>query len=273
MLRPFRYALVFALGALLAGGRPASAQLYEDFESYNRGTLDKNDPNGPNQAPNGTGNPWFGPMPPNCVVVGPEGAVMPISGSQMIRGSNIPFDRDQNWFNLAYRLNNGQPFRENVILDWWFYDPLGAGGTALQDYAALAFYNLAPADTDGPPDYDLNSSTQVQRLSLGGTSAQDAGFDANFYQARVVGATGGYNPNGWFNTITPRSIGWHHAAIGVGPLLPDGSNDAAFYIDDLDNPTFMHNVPPLSNFGYNIIEVNANFGPVTGYWDDISFNF
>lgn len=260
-----------ALGALLLAAPPAKAQLlFEDFEGYNLGTLDKNDPNGPNQAPNGSGNPWFGPEigGPNLVVVGMEGAVTPISGSQMVRGI-APGDFDQDWFNLAYRLNGGLPFAENVILTWWFYDPLGAGGTDFRDYVALAFYDTAPPDTDGPPSYNLAAGVvNIQRLSLGATT--NDGSDANFYQARVVLATDGYNPNGWFNTTTPRTVGWHQAAIVIGPMLDDGTNDVTFFIDDLTNPTLEHN--SVTNYGYNVIELNASFGPRTGYFDDVSFD-
>ena len=272
MSRRLRCLPVLAMAVLLLATPAASAQLFtEDFESYNLGSLDKNDPFGPNQSPNGSGNPWFGPeiAGPNCVVVGPENGVTPTSGSQMIRGI-APNNFDQDWFNLAYRLNNGQPFMENIALEWNFYDPLGAGGTDFRDYGALAFYSDAPPDTDAPPSYNLNASAQVQRLSLGGTSAFDPGFDANYYQARVVGAGDGYNPNGWFNTTAPRSVGWHHAMIFVGPLLDDGTNDVSFYIDDLENPVLVHN--SVTTYGYNIIEINANFGPVTGYFDDVSFS-
>jgi hypothetical protein len=271
MFRMFQFIPVLALGALLMAVQPASAQLlYEDFESYNLGTLDKNDPNGPNQAPNGSGNPWFGPeiSSPNLVVVGPENGVTPISGNQMVRG-RAPSDFDQNWFNLAYRLNGGQPFMENIALGWWFYDPLGAGGTDYRDFGALAYYSDAPPDTDAPDSYNINHSAQVQRLSLGASSVQDGGFDSNYYQARVVNATDGYDAAGWFNTTTPRSVGWHFAVIVVGPMQDDGTNDVLFFIDDLNNPTLEHN--SVTTYGYNIIELNANYGAVTGYYDDVSF--
>src|SRR3954468_9661987 len=106
----------------------SAAVLYSDgFESYTAGgnPLDKNVA-GPNAAPNGSGNPWFGPAPPNGRVVGADSTngptVTPHSGNNMIRGS-APSDLDQNWYNLAYRLNGGNPFSGNVQFDWWFYDP------------------------------------------------------------------------------------------------------------------------------------------------------
>jgi hypothetical protein len=171
---------------------------------------------------------------------------------------------------LAYRLNGGQPFQENIVLTWYFYDPLGPGGTDYQDYMALAYYDNAPPDNDYPPaDPDLNHGfSLIQRLSLGATT--NDGSDPNYYQARVVLATDGYNSAGWFNTQTPRSVGWHQAAIVIGPMQDDGTNDVSFYIDDLVNPTLEHN--SVTNYGYNIIEINVNFGLITGYIDALSFD-
>jgi hypothetical protein len=273
MLQRINAAFVLALFGLLAAGRPASAQLFfDDFESYNLGSLDKNDPNGPNQAPNGSGNPWFGPEinSPNAWVVGSENGVDPISGSQMIRG-RAANDFDQNWFNLAYRLNGGLPFMENVVFSWWFYDPLGPGGTDFRDYAALTFYDTVPPDTDAPDNYNLSrGANKIQRLSLGATFHTDTGYDSNYYQARVVNATDGYNGAGWFNTTTPRSVGWHQGLIMIGPMHDDGTNDVFFFIDDLTNPTFMHN--SMTNWGYNALEINTNYGAQTGYFDDVSFD-
>jgi len=283
MLRTFVLVPILSIGAMLFAAQPAAAQIFaDDFEARNLGSLDKDDPNGPNQDVNGGHvNPWFGGFPPNFIVVGAEGGVSPISGSQMIRPV-APGDRDQLWLNIAYQFNGGQPFTGNLVLDWYFYDPLGAGGTAYQDYAALAYYNTAPTDTDGPTfnppediyNYSLNHNvdgSQLQRLSLGSTTAVgDPGFDPNYYQARVVGAIGGYNPNGWFNTTTPRSVGWHHAAIVVGPALDDGTNDVLFFMDDFDNPTLEHN--SVLNFGYNVIELNGGFGGTIGYYDALTFD-
>ena len=286
MLRLGNSIVVFALTVLLAGSS-ASAQtvqslFFDDFESYNLGTLDKNDTvtPGPNQAPNGSGNPWFGPLTPapNLVVVGPENGVTPHSGQQMLKG-RAPRDGDHDWYNLAYRLNNGSPFPGNIALDWWFYDPFdpndpNADPTTFQDTVALAYYDTAPTDTDGPsqlPSWDLrNGAVNLQRLSLGaGSNWVSVGFDPAMYQARVVGALDAL-ADGWFNTSTPRSLGWHHGMIVVGPTLADGSNDVTFYIDDLTNPTLGHN--SVSSFGYNIIELNSDIGPVTGYYDDVNFS-
>src|SRR5438477_2299764 len=127
MMKRWKSILVIAILALFVTGGPSFAQppsFFDDFENYSLGTLEKDDPNGPNQAPNGSGNPWFGPQQfaPNCTVVGPENGVQPHSGQQMIRGQG-PSDIDQNWYNLAYRLNSGLPFMENVSLDRWFHDP------------------------------------------------------------------------------------------------------------------------------------------------------
>src|ERR1039458_2100762 len=50
---------------------PAQVLFSDGFESYTAGNnpLDKNVA-GPNAAPNGSGNPWFGPVPPNLRVMG-----------------------------------------------------------------------------------------------------------------------------------------------------------------------------------------------------------
>src|SRR5207253_2827346 len=137
-----------------------------------------------------------------------------------------------------------------------------------------AYYDTAPADRDGPdnvPSWNLaTGAINTQRLSLGATNRQNGAFDPTVYQARVAGATEGYSSLGWFNTLTPRSLGWHHGMILIGPMLSDATNDVSFYIDDVTTPTFAHN--SVTNFGYNVIEMNTNFGPITGYYDDVNFS-
>ncbi len=264
--------VAMVLVVVAAGQAWADTVLFSDgFESYtaNGSPLDKNYASGPNAAPNGTGNPWFGPAPPNARVVGAENGVTPHGGSQMIRGS-APSDFDENWVNIAYRCNGGNAIAGDLQLDWWFYDPLGAGASAFKDYAALGFYNTAPTDTDYPGSGSLNSSTTIQRLSLGATSSQGAGFDANLYQARAVGATDGYGNSSWFNTSTTRSVGWHHGRIVVGAALGNGSNDVSYYIDDMANPTFAHN--SVLTTGYNVIELNTNYGATSTYYDDVTLS-
>jgi hypothetical protein len=118
-----RHVLVLAaLLLVLTSGQLLAATLFTDgFESYNVGALDKNASGGANAAPNGSGNPWFGPAPPNARVVGTDSGVTPHSGSQMIRGALVTgSDLDQNWYNLAYRLNGGVAYTGGIWLDWWF---------------------------------------------------------------------------------------------------------------------------------------------------------
>lgn len=265
--------LISAAAAMIGIAAQARAQvLFSDsFETYSVGALDKNLSGGPNAAANGTGNPWFGPSPPNGQVVTTDSGVLPHGGNQMVRGAFVSgADFDQNWYNLASRLNGGNPFTGNVRLDWWFYDTLGAGGAGLQDYIALGYYDTAPSSTDYPPGGSLNPGVaHVQRLSLGAASNQNTGFSSQLYQARVVGATDGYS-SGWFNTNTARSVGWHHARIDVGPALPDGTNYVQFYIDDMNSATFAHD--SIENFGYNVIEMNLKFGNQTAYYDDVTFS-
>jgi hypothetical protein len=244
---------------------PAQLLFTDGFESYVGGAapLDKNYAAGANAAPNGSGNPWFGPAPPNArVVASGDGGVTAHSGNQMIR-SSAPSDLDENWYNLAYRQNGGNPYTGNIQYSWWFYDPLGSGGSNFRDYAALGYYNTAPGNTDYPGTGSLNGSTQIQRLSLGASSP--AGFDATTYQARVVGATDGLNGGGWFNLSVTRSVGWHE-----GKIVVDGANNVSFYIDDMINPLFTHSA--VETYGYNVLELNTGYGPTTGYFDDVSFS-
>jgi hypothetical protein len=261
LLRSFAVGLI--LLALSIIQMPAQLLFSDGFESYTGAgnPLDKNTA-GPNAAPNGSGNPWFGPAPPNARVVGAEGSVTPHSGTQMIRGS-APSDLDENWYNLAYRNNSGSAYTGGIAYNWWFYDPLGSGGSNFRDYAALGFYNTAPGNTDYPGTGSLNSGlTQVQRLSLGASSP--SGFDNTKYQARVVGATDGL-ANGWFNLSVARSVGWHE-----GKIVVDGANNVSFYIDDMNNPVLTHS--GVTTFGYNVLELNTDQGPTTGYFDDVSFS-
>ena len=250
----------------------------DGFESYTAAAnpLDMNYDAGANASANGNlaGNPWFGPAPPNGRVVTTEGGVLPHTGNNMVRGS-APNDLDENWINLPYRTHGGNVYTGNIMMDWWFYDPLGAGGSDYRDFGAIGYYNTCPTTTDYPGTGSLNGSGSIQRLSLGAASNQGAGFDSAFYQARVVefsGTQDGYAA-GWFNTPTPRSIGWHHARIIVGPSigadLSTSVNYATYFIDDMTNPTFSH-VDPLA-YGYNVLEINLNYGPTAGYYDDVSF--
>lgn len=271
-MRTSRKVALAVIPVLLLAGTSSAALLIDGFESYNIGALDKNLAGGPNAAPNGSGNPWFGPNPPNAQVVGVDSGVTPHSGSKMIRGAFVTgSDLDQNWLNLAYRFNGGNAFTGDVTLEWWFYDPLGtAPNTTFRDYGALCFYNTAPSGTDYPGTGSLNSgATQIQRLSLGSPYSGTAGRDATKYHARIVGATDGYDNSSYFNTNTTRSVGWHHARIVVGPALGDGSNNVSFFIDDMVNPTLTHN--SVTKWGYNVIEFNTKFGSTTGYFDDVIF--
>ncbi len=250
------------------------AVLFSDgFEGYASGAspLDMNTAGG-NASANGNlaGNPWFGPAPPNARVIGAATNATPHGGTNMIRGSAAS-DLDENWFNLSYRLNGGTPYKGNIMLDWWFYDPLGPGGTTYREYAAIGYYNLAPNNTDYPGTGSLNSSAQIQRLCLGASSVQTAGlFDSTKYQARVVNANDGY-ASGWFNLPVTRSVGWHHGRVIVGPALPESAPNVEFYIDDMVNPTFTHNAILLYS-GYNVIELNTAYGATFGYTDDVSFS-
>lgn len=269
-----RWVVCCACAASLAvtfGARAAT--IYSDgFETYQLGAIDMNLTGGTNASANGTGtNPWFGPAPPNMNVVNAEGAVTPHSGTKMIRGTGNPSDFDQDWLNIAHRFNNGSPFTGNLQYDWWFYDPNGAtNGSAFRDFSSIGYYDTAPGATDYPGTGSLNSGVSVvERLCAGASSDTNGTYNAGVYQVRVVGMAGGYDGStGWFNTTVARTVGWHHAEIVIGPRAADTSNPVTFYIDNLATPVLTGTT--VVNAGYNILEMNGDFGTATGYFDDVS---
>src|SRR4051812_50087883 len=92
---------------ILASGASAAILYTDGFETYTAGAnpLDKNVA-GPNAAPNGSGNPWFGPAPPNARVAGTDSTNgsprIPPSGRNTIRGSGAA-DLEPNRDHLASR--------------------------------------------------------------------------------------------------------------------------------------------------------------------------
>ncbi len=265
-----------AVVLMCARSSAATAAVYsEGFESYNIGSIDNNLVGGPNT---GASNPWFGPVgatgSPNARVIETESGITPHTGSHMIRG-NVENDGDANYVNIAYRYNNGNAYTGGLTYDWWFYDTVGAGSTALWDYAAISNYPTAPSDRDypllgstGAQTYgSLNKgATVLQRLCLGTRGA--TACDTNYYQARVMGSTDSLGA-GWFNTTATRSVGWHEMRIVVGDALADGTNDVSFYVDDMLNPCLTHN--SMTNVGYNVIELNTDvYG--TAYFDDLTLS-
>jgi hypothetical protein len=254
--------------------------LVEDFETYALGDLDKNESGGPNAAPNGAGNPWFGPYVPNLHVVGTEYGVTPHSGSKMVRGKYNGSDGDEEYYNLAYRENGGNPYSGNLALDWWFYDPAGSNAAPpnyydpanVAEYVALANYTpLFPPNTDFDSQNDINCAcwNYSQRMCLGcfwvfgNTNA-----DLTKYQARVLGATDGLTTNAtWFNTTATRSIGWHHMRMVVGSRT-GGTAMVNMFVDDMANPAFTHTE---TIGGFNGLEITASGSSVTGWFDEFTF--
>jgi len=229
-------------------------------------------------------------FPPSFFVVGAEtytipgvstNLVSPHGGANMVRGDIGGTASDTIYYNLAYRLNATNGFSGNLMLDWWFYDPVGTNVNAdngvfpsqYQDTISLISYPNVPTNADYYPDPApaANPGSPIEALSLGAASLQGAGFIATNYQAQVFNATGGYNPDGWFNlTNNIRSVGWHHARIAVSPANTNNNTAAvAFYLDDLANPA-LTNSTAVTN-GFNVIEMDASYGSFTGYFDDLSF--
>ena len=286
-------ALVLCSALLALSLKPSHAAplLSEGFETYNPGALDADYP-GANAGTNGgPGTAWWSVFPPSFFVVNAEtytipgvstNLVSPHGGANMVRGDIGGTASDTIYYNLAYRLNATNGFSGNLMLDWWFYDPVGTNVNAdngvfpsqYQDTISLISYPNVPTNTD----YFLDSFNQaanpgspIEALSLGAASLQGAGFIATNYQAQVFNATGGYNPDGWFNlTNNIRSVGWHHARIAVSPPASNNTAAVAFYLDDLANPA-LTNSTAVTN-GFNVIEMDASYGSFTGYFDDLAFS-
>jgi Immunoglobulin I-set domain/Immunoglobulin domain len=259
------------LAFVLLSEKLHAAGFVDGFEVYVQGALDANLTGGPNEGTNGGANPWFGGNPPNIRVVGAENGVTPHSGTNMIRGCyNCLYDKDTDWYNLSFRNGAGGVFLGNFVLDWWFYDPLGSGGGGdYVDYLALGNYSDVPPDMDYT-DISILPSPGSQRMCLGSDALRfNTDIDATMYQARILGATDGANPEGWFNlTNAIRSVGWHHARIVVGaPNGPD--TPASFYIDDMVVPALTHGT--INADGFNILEINGDYGNTSGYFDDFTF--
>jgi sugar lactone lactonase YvrE len=233
---------------------------FDGFESYNLGILD-NDFGGPNTT---TSNPWWAlSSTTQGTVTNSATGVTPHSGVRMAGRTGTSFLQD--YFNLVYRLNAGQPYYGNFMCEWWFYDPYGTGANAANyaDYMVLGSY--APVSTTSD---SISSSTIYQRMSLGAYNG--SGFNVSFYQARIINGAGSFGSgNSWYNTPTPRSVGWHHARIVFG--IPNAANYApvSMYIDNMTNAAV---TSPTSgtNTGFNLIEMNHANGN-SGYYDDLTF--
>ena len=284
---------VFSALALFAFSASAAPLLFEGFETYALGELDVDDAASPN---NGTNNPWAGPFPENCHIVGAETnnqiAIFPHSGTNMVRGRLVSVpggDFDQEYFNLQFWLNGtnaNAPFLGNFYVDWWFFDEVGTGTNSYApsdygDYLAVCYYpNNPPNASYSPTLASSGNGVPSVRLSLGGTGNQDAGYDGvnphsgwngNVYQTRIEGnPTIGYNGGGWANLPITRSVGWHHAHIEVLPPRADTTYDGALYIDDMVHPLMTPNF--VANDGFNCIEMNLNFRNVSAYFDDLTFD-
>jgi len=232
-------------------------ELVETFETRNIGgasfeSLDANDPAGPNQAPNGGNNPWWGYMPPN-------GRIYPVlahSGSRSLWGTA---GRCRDFCNIQARCGGGSPITGDVYLDWWFYDPLGSVGNTTNfcaDYTALSYYPGVSPDLDYTGQTPGQMDAPIQQLAIGMSDDFTIGYDPTKYQVRIVGDPSGYH-DGWFNVNVTRSVGWHHARIVVGPQKsPSNTNDISFYLDNMATPVFAPR-DSTTSVGYNIIEINT----------------
>jgi hypothetical protein len=265
------YFLLAILAFVLSGRQVQAAGFVEGFEVYAQGALDADLTGGPNEGANGGANPWFGGNPTNFRVVGSENGVAPHAGTNMVRGCyNCLYDKDTDFYNLSFRHAAGGVYSNNFVLDWWFYDPLGSGGGGdYVDYVAVGSYAGVPPDMDYL-DITVMPVPNSQRMCLGSDALRfDPDIDASMYQARIIGASDSVNAAGWFNlTNAIRTVGWHHARIFVGAA--NGANTpASFYIDNMVVPALTH--ATVNDDGFNILEINGDYGNTSGYFDDLTF--
>jgi hypothetical protein len=265
------YFFLSVLAFVLISGQVHAAGFFDGFEVYAQGALDADLTGGPNEGTNGGANPWFGGNPANIRVVGAENGVTPHGGTNMVRGCyNCLYDKDTDFYNLSFRNASGGVFSNNFVLDWWFYDPLGSGGGGdYVDYIAVGSYAGVPPDMDYI-DVTVMPVPNTQRMSLGSDALRfNAGIDATMYQARIIGASDAVDPDGWFNlTNTIRTVGWHHARIVLG-AANGADTPASFYIDDMIVPALTHGT--VNDDGFNILEINGDYGNTSGYFDDLTF--
>lgn len=266
-----------------------AASMSDNFESYVSGNLDSNTSGGPNS---GSSNPWWGPGAPNFrIQQGAWGGCTPHSGSKMIwtevgGGGNVGgygSDNDQMYYNLAYRLGGGSSFGAGVVLEWWFYDPVGNNSNAAyragyNDCVALCYYGSGiPATSDYASGAPAPGSAS-QRLMVGGLASSLSGVDTTKYQARIVGNTDGISGGtSYYNTATTRSAGWHHGRIVTAG---DGAS-VKIYIDDMVNPTLSKPIVATGNARlYNCIQVESIYpsgvsgtsaSQTPGFFDDFAF--
>lgn len=267
--KAFRWEFILLLSLIVALRAPAQTLMTDSFEGFALDDLDANGSVGLNSAPNRGANPWFGPFPPNFSVVNGENGITPHSGTNMIRGANS-FDLE--YYNIAYRLNGSNAFSGSLVLDWWFYDPIGTTNFGTyQDTVGIGSFDSLPLDADYFGDPNTAPGPALQLLSLGASPDQDGSFDGSRYQALILGADGGYDVgSGWYNTSTLRSIGWHHGRIQVSPLVTNTTTIGTFYIDDMATPTLVQDAPYAS--GYNALELKSRYGHAIGYFDEISLS-
>ena len=145
---------------------------------------------------------------------------------------------DEVFLNLAYRFNGGQLYFGDIMLDYYFFDP----GTAdYADQVSLANFSSGIPSTSDSTGFNIPSGP-VQNLFIGAWP----NLNTNVYQAGVMGAADGTagrisrniaGQTKYFNTTAPRSEGWHHARIVVGPAHPATYvADVQFFVDDMINP-------------------------------------
>ena len=238
----------------------AAFSFTDNFDSYQLGYLANN-----NAGPNANASNWWWSLSPTTdnMVTNSTTGVTPHSGANMAGRFGTAYQQD--YINLVYRCNAGQPYYGNFLCEWWFYDPYGTAdlkkATNFADYMALN--STLPFSATN----DAAGSIVNQRMSLGAYNG--SGFNVNYYQARIIGGIGYNFGSYWYNTATTRSVGWHHARVLLGIPYSTNAAPVSMYIDDMFNPTVSSATSGFTN-GFNLIELN-HASSTNGYYDDLTF--
>jgi len=222
---------------------------------WNLGYIDKNYSGGPNVAPNGSGNPWFGAGYNLSAIAGQR------NGTNSARSATAVWM--QNEMNIAYRFNGGNAFTQNIYVDYWYYNNATSNKQNLLDHLSLMYYSGLPTNTDYPTPLSLGTcSCDVWYGAPGYKRTSDSTWWWN-YNAGTVNSGGTSSTatgNGWV-------VGWTNLRIVIG--AKSGSTcPISFY----QNGNLVATVNSIANPSFNMIMLTSYKNTMwSATYDDIKF--
>jgi len=222
---------------------------------WNLGYIDKNYSGGPNVAPNGSGNPWFGAGYNLSAIAGQR------NGTNSARSATAVWM--QNEMNIAYRFNGGNAFTQNIYVDYWYYNNATSNKQNLLDHLSLMYYSGLPTNTDYPTPLSLGTcSCDVWYGAPGYKRTSDSTWWWN-YNAGTVNSGGTSSTatgNGWV-------VGWTNLRIVIG--AKSGSTcPISFY----QNGNLVATVNSIADPKFNMIMLTSYKNTMwSATYDDIKF--